>query len=52
MKDEFSEEPEAESQADHELAPRTPWEWFRQKGYHWADLEGGVLEDGVRGGFV
>ena len=28
--------------ADHELAPRTAREWFRRKGYRWADLKKGV----------
>ena len=32
--------------ADHELAPRTAREWFRLKGYCWADLKKGVYKDG------
>ena len=31
----------------HELAPRAAREWFRQKGYRWADLKRGSLRMGM-----
>ena len=51
LKDEFGEQDEAEglSQLEFdgdELAPRTAREWFRRRGYHWADLRKGVFKDG------